>query len=99
MECQFQMSEVGRKLVHTPLFSFQDLKLSTKDIIAVPKDSLNTTPGPLSIHDPHATRVPSNALERHSIGSHVTNGVHNLVTSFNMVKLVGSLTSNSTFTY
>jgi hypothetical protein len=34
MECQLQMHEVAQKLVSTPLFSFQDLKLSTRDIIA-----------------------------------------------------------------
>jgi len=49
MECQLQMREVAQKLVNTPLFSFQDLKLSTKDIIAVLKDTLNTTSGPLPI--------------------------------------------------
>jgi hypothetical protein len=38
-------------------------------------------------------------LERHSIGSRVTDGVRNLVTSFNMATLVGSLTFDSTFTY
>jgi len=27
MECQLQMREVAQKLVTTPLFSFQDLKL------------------------------------------------------------------------
>jgi hypothetical protein len=43
MECQLQMHEVVQKLVSTLLFSFQDLKLSTKDIIAVLKDTLNTT--------------------------------------------------------
>jgi hypothetical protein len=37
------MREVAQKLVNTPLFSFQDLKLSTRDIIAVLKDTLNTT--------------------------------------------------------
>jgi hypothetical protein len=37
------MCEVAQKLMNTPLFSFQDLKLSTKDIIAVLKDTLNTT--------------------------------------------------------
>ncbi len=83
----------------TPLFSFQDLKLNTKDIIAVLEDTLNTTSGPLPIPDPHATEVPSNTLERHSIGSRVTDGIHNLVTSSSMVKLVGFPTFDSTFTY
>ncbi len=46
---------MAQKLVSTPLFSFQDLKLNTRDIIAVLKDTLNTTLGPLLIHDPHAT--------------------------------------------
>jgi len=55
MECQFQMHEVAQKLVSTPLFSFQDLKLSTKDIITILEDTLNTTSGPLPIPDPHAT--------------------------------------------
>jgi hypothetical protein len=99
MECQLQMLEMVQKLVNTPLFSFQDLKLSTRDIITVLKDTLNTTSGPLPIPDPHATRVPFNTLERHSISSHVTNGVYNLVISFSMVKLVSSLTSDFTFTY
>jgi len=85
--------------VSTPLFSFQDLKLSTKDIIAVLEDTLNTTSGPLPIPNPHAIEVPSNTLERHSISSHVTNCVRNLVISFSMAKLVGFPTSNSIFTY
>ncbi len=83
----------------TPLFNFQDLKLSTKDIIVVLKDTLNTTSSPLLIPDPHVIGVPSNTLERHSIGSHVIDGVRNLVTSSNMAKLVGSPTFDSTFTY
>jgi hypothetical protein len=81
------------------LFSFQDLKLSTKDIIAILKDTLNTTSGPLPIPDPHATGVPSNTLEKHLIGSHVANGVRDLVISSSMAKLVGSPTFDSTFTY
>jgi len=85
--------------VGTPLFSFQDLKQNIKDIIAVIKDTLNTTSSPLPIPNPHAIGVPSNTLKRHSIGSHVVDGVHNLVTSFNMVKLVGFPTSDSIFTY
>jgi hypothetical protein len=99
MECQLQMCEVAQKFVSTPLFSFQDLKLSTRDIIALLKDTLNTTSCPLPIPNPHATRVPSNTLERHSIGSRVGNGVHNLVINSSMVKLMGSLTFDSTFTY
>jgi hypothetical protein len=67
MECQFQMPEVAQKLVSTLLFSFQDLKLSTRDIIAVLKDTLNTTSSFLPILDPHVTGVPSNTLERHSM--------------------------------
>jgi len=93
------MHEVAQKLMSTSLFSFQDLKLSTKDIIAVLNDTLKTTSSPLPIPDPHATRVPSNTLERHSINSRVIDGVHDLVTSSSMVKLVGFPTFNSTFTY
>ncbi len=85
--------------MNTPLFSFQDSKLNTRDIIVVLKDTLNSTSGPLPIPDPHAIGVPSNTLERHLIGSCVLDGVHNLVTSFSMVKLVGSPTFDSTFTY
>jgi hypothetical protein len=81
------------------LFSFQDLKLNTKDIIAILKDTLNITSCPLPIPNPHATRVPSNTLERHSISSHVADGIRNLVTSYNMAKLMGSPTSDSTFKY
>jgi hypothetical protein len=99
MECQLQMHEVAQKLASTPLFSFQDLKLNSKDIIAILKDTLNTTSGPLPIPDPRATEVPSNTLERHSIGSCVTDGIRNLVTNFSMVQLVGFPTSDSTFTY
>jgi len=99
MECQLQMREVAQKLVSTPLFSFQDLKLSTRDIIVILKDTLNTTSSPLPIPNPHATGVPSNTLERHSINSHVIDDVRNLVISFRMVKLVGSLTFNFIFTY
>ncbi len=55
VECQFQMREVAQKLVSTSLFSFQDLKLSTRDIIAILEDTLNTTSGPLPIPNPHAT--------------------------------------------
>jgi len=99
MECQLQMHEVAQKFVCTPLFSFQDLKLSTRDIVAILKHTPNTTSGPLPIHDPHAISVPSNTLERHSISSRVVDGVRNLVTSSSMAKLVGFPTSNSTFTY
>jgi hypothetical protein len=93
------MHEMAQKLMNAPLFSFQDLKLNTKDRIAVLDDTLNTTSSPLLIPNPHATKVPSNTLERHSIGSRVVNGVRNLVTSSSMAKLVGFPTSNSTFTY
>ncbi len=93
------MREMAQKLVSTLLFNFQDLKLSTKDIIIVLKDTLNATSSPLPIPDPHAIGVPSNTLERHLIGSHVANGIHNLIISFCMVKLMGSLTFDFTFTY
>jgi len=93
------MHAVAQKLVSTPLFCFQDLKLSTRDIIAILEDTLNTTSGPLPIPEPHATEVPSNTLERHAIASCVVDDVRNLVTSSSMVKLVGSPTSDSTFTY
>jgi hypothetical protein len=93
------MHEVGQKLVSTPLFSFQDLKLSTKDIIIVLKDTLNTTLDPLPILDPHATGLPSKTLERHLIGSPIADGICDLVISSSMAKLVGSSTSNSTVTY
>jgi hypothetical protein len=99
MEYQFQMHEVAQKLVSTLLFSFQDLKLSTKDIIAVLKDTLNTTLGRLPIPDPHALGLPSNTLERHLINSLVVDGVCDLVTSSSMAKLVGFPTSYSTVTY
>jgi hypothetical protein len=93
------MREVVQKLVSTALFNFQDLKLNTRDIIAVLKDTLNITSNPLLILDPHAIRVPSNTLERHSIGSPITDNVGNLVTSSSMAKLMGSLTFDFTFTY
>jgi hypothetical protein len=93
MECQLQ------KLVSTPLFNFQDLKLSTKDIIVLLKNTLNTTSSPLPILNPHAIGVLSNTLKRHSIGSRVGDGIRNLVTHSNMAKLAGSPTYNSTFTY
>jgi hypothetical protein len=57
------MREMSQKLMTTSLFSFQNLKLSTRNIIAVLKDTLNIISGPLPIPDPHATRVPSNTLE------------------------------------
>jgi hypothetical protein len=94
------MREMAQKLVSTPLFCFQDLKLSTKDIIVVLNDTLNTTSSSLPISmNPHAIGVPSNTLERHSINSPVTDVVHNLVTSFSLAKLVGSPTFDFTFTY
>ncbi len=93
------MREVAQKLVNTPLFSFQDLKLSTRDIIVVLKNTLNITSGLLPILDPHAIGVPSNNLERHLIGSRGVDGVRNLVISSSMAKLVGSPISDSTFTY
>ncbi len=99
MECRLQMREVMQKLVSTLLFSFQDLKLNTKDIIIVLKDTLNITSGPLPFANPHATGVPSNTLERHSIGSHVVDDIRDLVISSSMAKLVGFPTSDSTFTY
>jgi len=85
--------------VSTPLFNFQNLKLNIRDIIVVLKDTLNTTSGPLPIIDPHATGVPSNTLNKHSISSRVVDGVHNLVISSSMVKLVGFPTFDSTFAY
>jgi hypothetical protein len=93
------MCEVVQKLVKTLLFSFQDLKLSTKDIIAILKDTLNTTLGLLPILDPHATRVPSNTLEKHLIDSRVVDDIRNLVITFSMAKVVSSPTSGSIFTY
>jgi hypothetical protein len=93
------MREVAQKLVSTQLFSFQDLKLSTMDIIVVLKDTLNTTSGPLLVPDPHVIGVTSNTLETHLIRSRVADGVRNLVISSSMAKLVGSPTSDSTFTY
>jgi hypothetical protein len=69
------------------------------DIIAVLKNTLNITSGPLLIPNPHAIGVVSNTLERHSIGSCVVDGVCNLVTSSSMTKLVGSPTSDFIFTY
>jgi len=99
MECQLQMHEMAQKLMSTPLFCFQDLKLSTKDIIAVLEDTLNTTSSSLPILDPHAIEVPSNTLEKHSIDSRVVDGVCNLVTSSSMAKLVDFPTSDFTFTY
>jgi hypothetical protein len=98
MECQLKMHEVAQKLVSTPLFSLQNLKLSIRDIIVVLKDTLKTTSSHLLILNPHATGLPSNTLERHLIGSLVEDGICDLVTNFNMVKLVGSPTSDSTFT-
>jgi len=99
MECQLQMCEVAQKFMNTPFFCFQDLKLSTTDIIAILKDTLNTKLGPLPIPNPHAIGVLSNTLERHSIGSCVVDGIRNLVISSSMVELVHSPTSNFTFTY
>jgi hypothetical protein len=99
MECQLQMHEVAQKLMSTPLFSFQDLRLSTQDIITVLKDTLNTTLSPLPIPDPHAIGLPSNILEKHLNGSPVIDGIRDLVTSSSMVKLVGFPTSDSTITY
>jgi hypothetical protein len=93
------MREVAQKLMSTPLFSFQDLKLNTRDIIVVLKDTLNITSGLLIILNPHVTRVSSNTLERYLIGSRVVNGIRNLIISYNMAKLVGSPTFDSTFTY
>jgi hypothetical protein len=93
------MREVAQNLMSIPLFSFQDLKLNIRDIIEILKDTLNTTSGPLPIHNPHATGVPSNTLERHSIDSCVVDGVCNVVTSSSMAKLMGSPTFDSTFTY
>jgi hypothetical protein len=85
------MHEVAQKFMNTLLFSFQDLKLSTKGKIIVLKDSLNITVGPLPIPDPHATGVPSNTLEKHSISSRVVHGIRNLVISSSMVKLMALL--------
>jgi hypothetical protein len=93
------MCEVVQKLVSTPLFSFQNLKLSTRNIITVLKNTVNITSSPLPILNPHATRVPSNTLDIHLISSRVVDGIRNLVTNSNMAKLVGSPTFDSTFTY
>jgi len=85
--------------VSTLLFNFQDLKLNTKDIIVVLEETLNTTSGPLPSPDPHDTRVPSNTLERHSIGSCVADGIRDMIIRSSMVKLMGFPTSDSAFTY
>ncbi len=69
------MREMVQKLVSTLLFSFQDLKLNIRDIIAILHDTLNITLGPLPIFDSHVTGVPSNTLKRHSISSHVVDGI------------------------
>jgi hypothetical protein len=98
-ECQLQIHEVAWKLVSRLLFSFQDLKLSTRDMIVVLKDTLNTSLGPLLIPDPHAIGVPSNTLERHSISSRVVDDVRIIITTSSMAKLMGSPISDSTFTY
>ncbi len=99
MECQLQVHEMAQKFVSTPLFSFQDLKLSAKDIITVVKDTLHTTSSLLPIPDPHATGVPTNTLEKHSINSRVVDDICDLVTSCSTAKLVGFPTSDSTSTY
>jgi hypothetical protein len=99
MECQLQMYEMVQKFVNTPLFSFQDLKLSTRDIIIVLKDTLNTTSSPLPISNPHVIGLPSNTLQRHLISIPIVDRVRDLVISSSMVKLVGSPTFDSTFTY
>jgi len=99
MEWQLQMCEVVQKLVSTPLFSFQNLKLSTRNIITVLKNTLNITSSPLPILNPHVTRVPSNTLDIHLISSRVVDGVRNLVINSSMAKLVGSPTFDSAFTY
>jgi hypothetical protein len=75
------MCEVAQELMSISLFCFQDLKLSTRDISAILKDILNVTLSPLSIPDPHATRFPSNTLEKHFISSCIVDDVCNLVTS------------------
>jgi hypothetical protein len=75
------------------------LRVRTRDIIAILKDTLNITSSPLPIPHPHATRAPSNTLERYSIGSRIVDGVRNLDTSSNMAKQVSSPTFNSTFMY
>jgi hypothetical protein len=71
MECQFQMREVVQKLVSALLFSFQDLKLRSRDIIVILKDTLNTTSSSLPIHDPHVTGVPSRTPWRETRLAHV----------------------------
>ncbi len=60
---------------------------------------MDTISGPLSVLHPHVTKVPSNTLERHSIGSRVIDGIRNLITNSSMAKLMGSPTFDSTFTY
>jgi hypothetical protein len=60
---------------------------------------LNITSNPLPILNPHATGVPSNTLEKHSIGSCVVDGIHNLVIGSQMAKLMGFPIFDSTFTY
>jgi hypothetical protein len=57
MECQLQMREVVQKFVNTSLFCFQNLKLNTRDIIAIFEDTLNTTLSPLPIPNPHAMPI------------------------------------------
>jgi hypothetical protein len=88
------MHEVAQKFMSTPLFNFQDLKLSTRDIITILEDTLNTTSGPLPILDPHATKVPSNTSNTCIVriwskscmasekSSKVVRGLHDMVFAF-----------------
>jgi hypothetical protein len=75
------------------------MQLKTSCIQQLQNGKFLVVSGPLPIPDPHATGLPSNTLERHLISSPIEDGVRDLVTSFSMVKLMGSPTSDSTFTY
>jgi hypothetical protein len=58
-------------IVSTTLFSFQNLKLTTRDIIAVLKDTLNITSGPLPIPNPHGTKYFMSMDSQHVKNKHL----------------------------
>ena len=90
---------MAQKLFTTPLFSFHDLKLSKKDVVAMLGSDLEDISGPILAPIFHGTEVPSQVLDGQSSTSHFADSVRKLVTSSCMANLADSPTSELTSTY
>ena len=86
-------STMAQKLFTTPLFSFRDLKLSKKDVVAMLGSDLEDISGPILAPVFYNTEVPSQVLDGQSSTSRFADSVRNLATSSSTANLADSFTS------